>query len=336
MSQKSSRHRARWPRRSGTSTSSASAEGEPDLLFIDLHLVHEVTSPQAFDGLRQAGRVVRRPDLTLATEDHNIPTIDVDKPIADPVSRAQVEALRDELRGVRHPAALARRRRAGHRARGRPAARTHPAGHDGRLRRLAHLDARRVRRARVRHRHQRGRARPRHPDAAAGPPEDDGGQRRGAASRRRHRQGPGARADRAGGHRRRTGLHRRVPRRGDRGAVDGSPDDDLQHEHRVGRQGRHDRARRDHARLPRGSAARTEGRGVGRRRRLLVVARRPTTARCSTRRSTSTPAALSPFVTWGTNPGQGVPLGGAVPDPDRLRRRRPTASLPSGRWTTWR
>ena len=70
------------------------AEGEPDLLFIDLHLVHEVTSPQAFDGLRQAGRVVRRPDLTLATEDHNIPTIDVDKPIADPVSRAQVEALR--------------------------------------------------------------------------------------------------------------------------------------------------------------------------------------------------------------------------------------------------
>ena len=70
------------------------ADGEPDLLYIDLHLVHEVTSPQAFDGLRAAGRQVRRPDLTLATEDHNIPTIDVDKPIADPVSRAQVEALR--------------------------------------------------------------------------------------------------------------------------------------------------------------------------------------------------------------------------------------------------
>ena len=70
------------------------AEGEPDLLYIDLHLVHEVTSPQAFDGLRDSGRPVRRPDLTLATEDHNIPTIDVDKPIADPVSRAQVEALR--------------------------------------------------------------------------------------------------------------------------------------------------------------------------------------------------------------------------------------------------
>ena len=67
---------------------------EPDLLYIDLHLVHEVTSPQAFDGLRLAGRPVRRPDLTLATEDHNVPTTDVDLPIADPVSRTQVETLR--------------------------------------------------------------------------------------------------------------------------------------------------------------------------------------------------------------------------------------------------
>jgi len=70
------------------------ATGEPDLLYIDLHLVHEVTSPQAFDGLRLAGRHVRRPDLTIATEDHNIPTSDIDKPIADPVSRLQVETLR--------------------------------------------------------------------------------------------------------------------------------------------------------------------------------------------------------------------------------------------------
>jgi 3-isopropylmalate/(R)-2-methylmalate dehydratase large subunit len=69
-------------------------EGEPDLLYIDLHLVHEVTSPQAFDGLRLTGRKVRRPDLTLATEDHNVPTIGIDRPIADPVSRVQIEALR--------------------------------------------------------------------------------------------------------------------------------------------------------------------------------------------------------------------------------------------------
>ncbi|MFE4397686.1 MULTISPECIES: 3-isopropylmalate dehydratase large subunit [Streptomycetaceae] len=70
------------------------AEGEPDLLFIDLHLLHEVTSPQAFDGLRLAGRTVRRTDLTIATEDHNTPTLDIDKPIADPVSKVQLETLR--------------------------------------------------------------------------------------------------------------------------------------------------------------------------------------------------------------------------------------------------
>jgi len=83
-----------------------STPGEPDLLYIDLHLIHEVTSPQAFEGLRLAGRKVRRPDLTLATEDHNIPTLDWDKPIADPVSRKQVETLRANAEefGVRlHP-----------------------------------------------------------------------------------------------------------------------------------------------------------------------------------------------------------------------------------------
>ena len=65
-----------------------------DLLYIDLHLVHEVTSPQAFDGLRMAGRPVRRPDLTLATEDHNVPTTNIGGPVADAVSRRQLEALR--------------------------------------------------------------------------------------------------------------------------------------------------------------------------------------------------------------------------------------------------
>ena len=76
-----------------------SAAGEPDLLYIDMHLIHEVTSPQAFDGLRQAGRPVHRPDLTLATEDHNTPT-DYTLPlvgtssITDEVSRTQIETLR--------------------------------------------------------------------------------------------------------------------------------------------------------------------------------------------------------------------------------------------------
>jgi 3-isopropylmalate/(R)-2-methylmalate dehydratase large subunit len=82
------------------------AEGEPDLLYIDLHLVHEVTSPQAFDGLRLAGRPLRRPDLTLATEDHNVPTDLLQGPIKDEVSRIQVETLRKNCAefGVRlHP-----------------------------------------------------------------------------------------------------------------------------------------------------------------------------------------------------------------------------------------
>ena len=72
----------------------SSTAGEPDLLYIDLHLIHEVTSPQAFDGLRIANRKVRRPDLTIATEDHNVPTLNIDKPIADPVSKLQVDTLR--------------------------------------------------------------------------------------------------------------------------------------------------------------------------------------------------------------------------------------------------
>jgi 3-isopropylmalate/(R)-2-methylmalate dehydratase large subunit len=81
------------------------ADGEPDLLYIDLHLLHEVTSPQAFDGLRLAGRRVRRPELTLATEDHNTPTDNLFT-IADPVSRTQIETLRKNCAefGVRlHP-----------------------------------------------------------------------------------------------------------------------------------------------------------------------------------------------------------------------------------------
>ncbi len=69
-------------------------EGEPDLLYIDLHLVHEVTSPQAFEGLRLSGRAVRRPELTLATQDHNVPTDTRVEPFADPLSQQQVEALR--------------------------------------------------------------------------------------------------------------------------------------------------------------------------------------------------------------------------------------------------
>lgn len=81
----------------------AGKNGAPDLLFIDLHLCHEVTSPQAFEGLRIAGRKVRRPDLTIATEDHNVPTVNIDLPIVDLTARAQIETLRKNARefGIR-------------------------------------------------------------------------------------------------------------------------------------------------------------------------------------------------------------------------------------------
>ena len=85
--------------------------GEPDLLYVDLHLVHEVTSPQAFEGLRLHGRKVRRPDLTFATLDHNVPTTPRTEPITDPISRVQIEALERNCRefGIRLEGLLSQR-----------------------------------------------------------------------------------------------------------------------------------------------------------------------------------------------------------------------------------
>ncbi len=196
-----------------------------------------------------------------------------DRPGPDAHRPGQQGAGRDaapQLRGVRRPAAADGGRRAGHRARHRPAARGDPAGHDHRLRRQPHQHARRLRRAGLRHRHQRGRAHPRHPDAAADPSAHDGGHRHRPAAARRDGQGPRAGADHPGRHRRRPGLPGGVPRRGHRGAVDGGPHDGLQHEHRVGRPGRDDRAGRHHRGVPAGPAARPAGRGLGRRGRLLA------------------------------------------------------------------
>ena len=94
-----------------------------DLLFVDLHLVHEVTSPQAFEGLRLAGRRVRRPDRTLATADHNVADRRPRAPIDDDLSRQQLEALDAQLRRVRRPPVRARAPPPGHRARDRARAR---------------------------------------------------------------------------------------------------------------------------------------------------------------------------------------------------------------------
>src|SRR6201984_215019 len=98
---------AHWPRTSSEKMWDAhlvhSEPGQQTLLYIDLHLVHEVTSPQAFEGLRLAGRKVRRPELTTATPDHNVPTTDRRLPIADAISKQQIDTLRNNCRefGVR-------------------------------------------------------------------------------------------------------------------------------------------------------------------------------------------------------------------------------------------
>ena len=74
--------------------------GQPSIIYIDLHLIHEVTTPQAFDGLRLNGRGVRRPDLTIATVDHNTPTWELDKPVTDEISKKQLDALADNVKGT--------------------------------------------------------------------------------------------------------------------------------------------------------------------------------------------------------------------------------------------
>ena len=97
------RHRGRCSRKSGTTTSFTPKPGKQTILYIDLHLVHEVTSPQAFEGLRLAGRKVRRPERTVATADHNVPTTDRSLPILDPISKQQIDTLRNNCQRVRHP-----------------------------------------------------------------------------------------------------------------------------------------------------------------------------------------------------------------------------------------
>ena len=140
---------------------------EATLLYIDRHLVHEVTSPQAFDGLRLAGRRVRRPDLTFATVDHNVPT-DNQLVIADPLSRRQVEAMRANCREFGIPLYdIASGRQGIVHVIGPELGLTLPGLHD-RLRRQPHEHARGVRCAGVRDRHQRGRARSGDADALAG------------------------------------------------------------------------------------------------------------------------------------------------------------------------
>ena len=294
-------------------------EGEPTLLYIDLHLVHEVTSPQAFDGLRLNGRGVRRPDRTLATADHNVPTDPISTPVKRPDLATPARGARRELRGVRHHRLPSRSREPGHRPRHRTRTRRDPAGHDHRVRRLAHLHPRRLRGAGLRHRHERGRARAGHPDPPPAEGQDHVGHRRGRGPGRRHGQGHRAR------HRRSTSAPAAAPAtcieyRGDAitRPLDGGSHDRLQHEHR-GRRARGPRRRRRHDdRLP---ARRRPGVPQGdafddRGERWRTLRRATTDADLRRARSSIEREDIVPFVTWGTNPAQVVALDGVVPSPD--------------------
>ena len=290
-------------------------DGTPDLIYIDLHLVHEVTSPQAFDGLRLAGRPVRRPDLTIATEDHNTPTLDIDKPIADLTSRTQIETLRSNAAefGVRlHP--LGDIEQGIVHVVGPQLGLTH-ARHHRRLRRLAHLDPRRVRRHGVRHRHERGRARARDADAAAQAVQDDGDHRRGRAA-------PGVTAKDII-----LAVIAKIGTGGGQGYVleyRGSAIRALSMDGRMticnmsieagARAGMvaPDETTYDYLK---GRAARAGGRGLGRRGRLLETPSRTDDDAVFDAEVFLDANELEPFVTWGTNPGQGVSLSDSVPDP---------------------
>ena len=265
---------------------------QPDgtcLLYIDRHIVHEVTSPQAFEGLRLSGRKVRAPEKTLVVVDHNVPTSDRNVPNPDPesagadrLSRRERQAVRPRiLRRVRHPP--------GHLPRHRPRAGLHPAGRHAGLRRQPHRDPRRVRRAGLRHRHVRGRARARHADAGAEEVEEHARGRRRQAAAERHRQGHHPRHHRRDRHRRRHRLFAGVRRRGDPRAVDGRPHDGLQHVGRGRRQGRLHRAGREGLRLSSRAARRRRRASCGTTRCATGTRCRPTTARTSTARSSSTP-----------------------------------------------
>ena len=287
------------------------------LLYIDLHLVHEVTSPQAFEALRLTNRVVRRPELTLATMDHNVPTTNRSLPIVDEISAKQMQALSDNCaefgvtlydlndirQGIVHVIG--------------PEQGTDAAGHDDCVRRFAHFDAWRVWRSGVWHRHVGSRARFGDADFAAAVAQDDGnshrGRRRFAARRDFKRYYSGDyRQNRDGGRNR---LRRRIYRSANSQLVDGRPHDDLQHEHRSGR------ARAGLIAPDETTFGYLQGRHFAPKAQDFEDAvenwRDLKTDEGATydERIVLTQEELAPMVSWGTNPGQTLSITSNVPSP---------------------
>ena len=261
------------------------AAGEPDLLFIDLHLVHEVTSPQAFDGLRLEGRAVRRPDLTIATMDHNVPTTGLDQPLADPISATQMEvlarncaefgircyAMGDPNQGIVH--VIGPEQGLTQPGMTIVCGDSHTSTH-GAFGALAFG----IGTSEVEHVLATQTLPQMRPGTMAVTVDGD-------LPARRHRQGHRARDHRPHRDGRRDRIGHRVPRVGDPCALDGRSHDRLQHVDRGGRTRGAHRTRRHDVRLSRRQAARTAGSRLGTRARRLARRSSPTTMRRSTRRS---------------------------------------------------
>ncbi len=260
--------------------------GEPTLIYIDLHLVHEVTSPQAFDGLRLAGRSVRRPELTVATMDHNVPTLP--GPITDPLAKAQLDALRANCEefgielhgtgsgteGIVHVIGP----ELGLTQPGKTivCGDSHTSTH-GAFGALAFgIGTSEVEHVLATQTLNQQRPKTMLLEFA------------GALAARADRKGHDPRRDRPGRSRRRRRLCRRVRRRGGAGSVDGAADDDLQHDDRVGSTRRHDRSRRDDVRLPRRPPTRAARARPGSTPSRTGVRSAPTRMRSTTPTSSST------------------------------------------------
>ena len=308
--------------------------GKQTILYIDLHLVHEVTSPQAFEGLRLAGRKVRRPERTVATVDHNVPTTDRSLPIADPIAKQQIDTLRQNCRqfGVRLYDLDDRNQGIVH-VIGPELGLTQPGmtivcgdSHTATHGAFGRLG--------LRHRHQRSRARAGHADALAAQAQDAGNPHRRPPGRRRDRQGPDPLAHRPDLHqRRRPATASSTPAR---------PIRSLSMEERMtvcnmsieagARAGMiaPDETTFDYLRRPALCAA-----GFRRRRRALEDSCPAIPARSYDRAEIFDAAEIEPQVTWGTNPGQVVDVGGRVPDPaDLANADRPQGGR-GGAWRTW-
>ena len=309
----------------------AERDDAPSLLYVDLHLVHEVTSPQAFEALRLAGRPVRRPDLTVATMDHNVPTLD--GPITDPLARDAARGAAPQLRGVRRPPVRDRQRARGDRPRDRPelgltqpgmtivCGDSHTSTH-GAFGALAFG----IGTSEVEHvlaTQTLPQAQPKTMQVAF-----DGELPFGLSAKDMVLAAIGQLGV-AGGQ----GHVLEYTGAAIERALDGGPDDGLQHVDRGRRAGRDDRARRHDLRLPRGPARRAERRGVGAGARRVARALRTDDGASYDDAIVVDVAQLKPQVTWGTNPGMVVPVDGVVPipadydDPDRARGGRARAAL---------